>query len=165
LPGADAAFVPPEEAWARGRGLLLAAGLGGMRATPLHLAAAHAAIASGGTFTPPTPGGTGKPSRVLSERTAAQVAAMLEAAVQEGSGQGAAVPGLRTAGKTGTAVSGADPKRLWGHFVGFAPADAPRWVVCVSAEVPEGSYAGGAVAAPAFARIVTALQAGEAQAP
>jgi cell division protein FtsI (penicillin-binding protein 3) len=162
-PGADAAPLPPASEWTPGKGFALAAGLG-TRATPLHLASAYAALAAGGLFVPPTPDGTGTPVRVLSPETAAEVRGMLEAAVREGTGSGAAVPGVRVGGKTGTARAAATPGAMWGHFVGFAPAEAPRLVVSVSVEVPEGAgYAGGAVAAPAFARLAAALLAAEEQ--
>ncbi|MFI5262005.1 MAG: penicillin-binding transpeptidase domain-containing protein, partial [Candidatus Limnocylindrales bacterium] len=56
----------------------------------------------------------------------------------------AAIPGVPTAGKTGTAqLGGSGEPHAW--FIGFAPASAPRIAVAVIIE--QGGH-GGAVAAP-----------------
>jgi len=90
----------------------------------------------------------------VSPATAAQVRDMLETAVgPEGTGHPAAVEGLFVAGKTGTSELETG-RGCW--FVGMVPANAPRWVAAVYAEVPEG--AGGTVAAPAFARLARAIE-------
>ena len=39
-----------------------------------------------------------------------------------------------------------------GSFIGMAPADHPRYVVAISAEVPDG--AGGEIAAPIFSQMM-----------
>jgi cell division protein FtsI (penicillin-binding protein 3) len=39
-------------------------------------------------------------------------------------------------------------------FVGFAPADAPRYVVAVDLERPTGAGDGGGVAAPVFSDVM-----------
>ncbi|HEY0002976.1 MAG TPA: penicillin-binding transpeptidase domain-containing protein, partial [Actinoplanes sp.] len=41
----------------------------------------------------------------------------------------------------------------YGSFIGMAPADNPRYVVAVSADVPIGT--GGDVAAPAFSEMMS----------
>jgi len=79
-----------------------------------------------------------------------------------GTGEQAAIPGFRVAGKTGTAQK-ADPltggyshdKRV-ASFMGFAPADHPRIAALVVVDEPTSSPYGGVVAAPAFARIAEA---------
>jgi cell division protein FtsI (penicillin-binding protein 3) len=78
----------------------------------------------------------------------------------KGTGRRARLEGWRVAGKTGTArkvdpVSGgyASDRHL-SSFVGFAPADAPRIVVGVFLDEPQGDVHGGEVAAPAFREIV-----------
>ncbi|MEK9784733.1 MAG: penicillin-binding transpeptidase domain-containing protein, partial [Gammaproteobacteria bacterium] len=40
-------------------------------------------------------------------------------------------------------------------FVGFAPVSNPRFVLAVMVDEPQGSYFGGEVAAPVFARIIS----------
>ncbi len=57
----------------------------------------------------------------------------------------------RQAGKTGTADLGHDIESA--SFIGFFPAEAPRYVVLVAADTKDGS--GGATAAPRFASLVT----------
>jgi peptidoglycan glycosyltransferase len=57
---------------------------------------------------------------------------------------GAKVPGVPTAGKSGTAELGGDAApHSW--FIGFAPADAPRIAVAV---IVEGGGAGASKAVP-----------------
>jgi cell division protein FtsI (penicillin-binding protein 3) len=65
------------------------------------------------------------------------------------------VPGYRVAGKTGTVdrlVNGRYTTANTVSFIGMAPAEAPRYVVAVSAAVPQGT--GGDVAAPVFSTIM-----------
>ena len=120
-----------------------AAGFGPVRLSPLHGAVVAAIIANGGIFVPPdvvasatgvaVPVMTG-PRRVLDERVAAELAAMMRTTVTEGTGRRAfraprshksSMQGLTVAGKTGS-LSEADPFRDYSWFVGFAPADNPK---------------------------------------
>jgi cell division protein FtsI/penicillin-binding protein 2 len=41
-----------------------------------------------------------------------------------------------------------------GLFIGFAPAEAPRLVVLVVVDEPQGAYYGGTVAAPSVGAII-----------
>ncbi len=64
--------------------------------------------------------------------------------VDTGTGRAAQVPGVRVAGKTGSAEFRKGGKtHAW--FVAFAPAENPRVAICVMAEEAGG---GGAIAAP-----------------
>ncbi|WP_277423238.1 penicillin-binding transpeptidase domain-containing protein, partial [Pseudomonas viridiflava] len=71
-----------------------------------------------------------------------------------------AVDGFRVAGKTGTAQR-ANPE-TGGYagggynttFVGFAPADDPKYVIAVDLERPNSDAEGGQVAAPVFADLM-----------
>ncbi len=133
---------------------------------PVQIAAFYAAIASGGDRVSPTlvrsvrgeAKQAGAPERVLSDRTARDLRSMLERSVEgpRSTGASARVDGVRVAGKTGTAELPADPgtRRTYGSFVGFAPADAPRFVILVGAVSTKSGATGGRVAAPAFAKIV-----------
>jgi cell division protein FtsI/penicillin-binding protein 2 len=73
----------------------------------------------------------------------------------------ARVEGYRIAGKTGTAqtpiVGGYDPSLTIASFIGFAPADDPRFVVLVKLDKPTVSQWGAAVAAPTFANVARML--------
>jgi cell division protein FtsI (penicillin-binding protein 3) len=140
-------------------------------ATLLQMAAGYAAIANDGVYVAPrlvrstvaadgtvSPGPAPRTRRVLSPEVAAEVRTMLEAVVVHpgGTGRRAAVPGHRVAGKTGTVDRFVDGRYTTANavsFIGMAPAEAPRYVVAVSAAVPRG--AGGAVAAPVFSSIMS----------
>lgn len=149
-------------------GAALAGGHTGAMASPVHMAAAYAAIANGGVYNAPGlvrrilgPAGPSFERRPESERllrpdTAAAVMGMLERVVTDdaGTGKAARVAGVRVAGKTGTSeeTEGGE-ERYYGSFIGAAPADAPRFVILVGALTRGESGVGGKVAAPAFARI------------
>jgi cell division protein FtsI (penicillin-binding protein 3) len=95
---------------------------------------------------------------VLRRAIAAELNAMLQNVVREGTGTLAAVPGYRVAGKTGTAQKpdrhgGYSGGRYVASFVGMVPASRPRLVVLVMVDEPHGAIWGGVVAAPAFAQI------------
>ena len=69
----------------------------------------------------------------------------------------AAIRGYHVAGKTGTAqkfINGEySHKKYTASFVGFVPAEKPRFVLLVTADEPHGSYYGGAVSGPYFKSI------------
>ncbi len=100
--------------------------------------------------------------RVIPAATARLVRTMLEGVVsKEGTARRAKIPGYRVAGKTGTvrkAIPGGYSKdRYLSLFVGMAPASAPRLVLVVIIDEPQGKhYYGGEVAAPAFSHIMGA---------
>lgn len=172
LPGEVSGLIRPEKSW-KPIDLVTAAYGQGLAVTPLQMARAYAVIANGGRQvlphvvrevsdaegsllyrfqSPPL-------ERVLSAATAAAVRDMLVAAVEEGTGRAAAIPGIAVAGKTGTAqkvdhATGRYSARDYvASFVGFAPANDPRVVVLVVVDSPRGSHYGGVVAAPVFRRI------------
>jgi cell division protein FtsI/penicillin-binding protein 2 len=135
----------------------------GLAVTPLQMAAGFSALAGEGVLRRPhviaEEGDGGR--RVISRRTAAQVAQMLEGVLgPDGTAQEAQVPGYRIAGKTGTAekpdpeTGGYSKFKFFSSFIGFAPARSPRLLVSVMVDEPKGSYYGGEVAAPAFERIM-----------
>lgn len=101
--------------------------------------------------------------QVMSPANARTLREMMVGVVSGGTGQGAAIPGVRVAGKTGTAqtAQGRAPT-VW--FVGFAPADDPRVAVAVVIENGGGvgnEATGGRLAAPiAKAVLEAALAAG-----
>lgn len=85
---------------------------------------------------------------------------------KDGTGKRAAIPDYEVAGKTGTAqlwINADKEKGILGHyssteyfasFVGFVPADQPRFLLLVSIDNPKkGAHSGGAAAAPVFQKI------------
>ncbi len=134
-------------------GATLAAGEGSLT-TPLALASAYTAFANEGVYR----GLDGHAERVMSVGTAQAVHAMLDRVVNTaaGTGQAAAVAGVRVIGKTGTAETSV-PERYYASFIGIVPADAPRYVILVGVDGTT-SY-GGAAAAPLFAKLATAALA------
>ena len=97
-------------------------------------------------------------SSPISAETSETMRGLLEQVVAKGGGKNAYIEGYRVGGKTGTAqvyIDGKVSKDVHiGSFIGFAPADQPRFAVLVivdAADVPI-DY-GGTTAAP-FARMV-----------
>ncbi len=135
----------------------------GIAVTPLQMAAGFSALANGGVMHEPTviEGESDEGRRVVSERTAEQVARMLEGVLAAGgTAEEASVPGYVLAGKTGTAekvdeeTGGYSETKFFSSFIGFAPAKRPRLMVAVMVDEPQGMYYGGEVAAPAFEKIM-----------
>lgn len=143
--------------------------------SPLQLARAYAVFANGGLLVEPrlveattdesgavvTPARIEKPQRVLPAEVAQQITAMLEAVVEEGTGQLARLPSYRLAGKTGTAQKVVDGVMRSGRhaawFAGFLPLPQPRAVVVVCIDEPRTTYWAAEVAAPVFGRIARRL--------
>jgi cell division protein FtsI/penicillin-binding protein 2 len=98
--------------------------------------------------------------QVVSERTARTVTEMMVQAVDRGAPM-AQVQGYRIAGKTGTAqtpvIGGYDPSLTIASFIGFAPADDPKFVVLVKLDKPTTSPWGAVTAAPTFANVARIL--------
>lgn len=139
--------------------------------TPLQLACAAAAAVNGGYYYAPRlvksissedgavylEFGKRLLCRTVSEETSEILSSMLEGVVKEGSGKQAYFEGLRVAGKTGTAQKYENGHIAAGKyvssFVGYFPADDPRYLVLVIVDEPQGSYYGSTVAAPCAGEI------------
>ncbi|MBE3583104.1 MAG: PASTA domain-containing protein [Limnochordaceae bacterium] len=143
------------------------AGFGqGVTVTPLQMVMAASAIANGGQLLRPhlvkeVRGPDGRAleevhpevvRRVLPESVAAEYARILRSVVVNGSGERADVPGMRVAGKTGTAQvaeGGRYTDKRIASFVGFAPVDHPRIAaIAVLYNVGAQPAYGGTWAAP-----------------
>ncbi len=146
----------------------------GIAVTPIQIVRAVAAIANGGSLVVPRvvkeirdrTGKTiqmkpGKTKTVLSPSSARIMTEMMIAAVDRGEAKWAKPKGYRIAGKTGTAqipVSGHyDATKTIASFVGFAPADDPRFIMLVTLREPTSSPWGSETAAPLFFTIARDL--------
>jgi peptidoglycan glycosyltransferase len=156
-----------------------AVGQGDIAVTPLQMATVAGAIAHGGVLMAPhvvreirdidgqvvRRVGPDEWKRAVSPATAAAVTAMMVEVVKRGTGTAAAIPGVTVAGKTGTAEAPARPgessaPHAW--FIGFAPAEAPRFAIAVIVERggDVGDEAtGGRVAAPVAGKVLAKLLA------
>src|SRR5690606_17739334 len=100
-----------------------------------------------------------KVADVIDSRSAAQVTAMMVNVVENGHGKRAGVPGYYIAGKTGTAQvaytnrAGYDPSKTIGSFIGYGPADNPRFLMLVRIDNPKDVRFAESTAAPAFGEI------------
>ncbi len=141
--------------------------------TPIQVVSAMSVIANGGSYMRPiivreVRDADGKEQfryepkelrQVIRPETAARVLEGLEGVVsKEGTAAAAKVPGFRVAGKTGTARKWDAEKKCYSRerylasFIGFLPADKPKFVMLVMVDEPTGgkSFYGGKVAAPVF---------------
>ncbi len=144
-----------------------------VRVTPLQMAMVSAAIANAGIEMKPylvdqiftsnlTLLEEGKPTelrRSITTSSAERLKTMMIASVSSGVGSNARIPGVKVAGKTGTAENGVnDPYTLW--FTGFAPADNPQVAVAVVIEDGGGkgqSGRGNTLAAPVAKKVMEAV--------
>ena len=162
FPGESPGIVLPLERWSGSTIGNVPIGQG-IAVTPAQMAAAYGAIANGGLWVQPhlVERVRGRPApriarrRILAKGVDAALLEMLRQAVLDGTGTAAALPGYQVAGKTGTAQKpdpegGYSDTKYVASFVGIVPASAPRLVILVSIDEPQGAIFGGAVAAPAF---------------
>jgi cell division protein FtsI/penicillin-binding protein 2 len=123
----------------------------GIGVNMIQMLAAVNVVANGGRYAPPhvvERVGTTinplllKPQRqVITAATAQQMTTMMEAVVQHGSGYTSRVSGfaLDQAGKTGTSqipVNGQYTQDVWSSFVGFLPANHPKFTMLVVVRKP-----------------------------
>ncbi|WP_226962693.1 peptidoglycan D,D-transpeptidase FtsI family protein [Streptomyces sp. C8S0] len=172
-PGETPGILAPPQKWNTSQQYTIPFGQG-LSVNAMQAASVYSTVANGGVRVEPTlvrgtrgPDGRFTPApapdrkRVVSEKTATTLAAMLESVVddEEGTGTRAAIPGYRVAGKTGTA-NRVDPEtgRYKGYtasFAGFAPADDPRVTVYCAIQNPtKGDYFGGRICGPIFKKVM-----------
>jgi len=148
----------------------------GLAVNAIQSAGVFQTIANGGRRVPPTlvaatenargtltPAPATKAVQVITRPVASTLSQMLEFVVGDGgTAKQAEIPGYRVAGKTGTADRVGANGRYSGKtasFIGFAPADKPKFVVAVILQNPIIGYFGGSTAGPVFKDVMTyALQ-------
>ena len=171
LPGESRGVVPKPADWSGTSIANIPIGQG-LSTNVIQVASVYATIANGGVRVAPMIVASNRDSaghvtrsaapaqrRVISAGVAQQVRDMLESVVsQEGTAPQAAVAGYRVAGKTGTAQRVVNGRYQAGNytssFVGFAPAEAPRFVTAVVLQgTGKAGYFGGSTAGPVFSAI------------
>lgn len=146
----------------------------GISLTPIQLISAFASLANEGKrmepkivdkietaegeIIPVKPKILGKP---LDVRTTAIIREMLVNAVKAGEAKWAAPKNYRIAGKTGTAqipIEGHyDANKTIASFIGYAPADKPKFVMLIIYNQPQTSIYGAETAAPTFFEVAKKL--------
>jgi cell division protein FtsI/penicillin-binding protein 2 len=145
----------------------------GLLVTPLQLVRAVGSIANGGKVMEPRmvteieEGGKKiaiQPrvlSNPISSESAAIVRDMMVEAVSQGESKFVKPKGYTVAGKTGTAQiayeGSYDASKTIASFIGFAPANKPKFVMLVRYVKPESSIYGAETAAPTFMEIAKEL--------
>jgi len=137
----------------------------GILLTPIQLTQAFIALANDGRIIEPKivnrvwsndkvqwliKGKVGK--RILSQKTVEEVRQMMVNAVENGAAKWAKPERMIIAGKTGTAqipIEGHyDKEKTIASFIGFAPADDPKFLMLISLKEPTSSPWGSETAAP-----------------
>jgi cell division protein FtsI (penicillin-binding protein 3) len=172
LPGESAGLMPKVENWSGTTAPTVAFGQG-YSVTAMQATSVFATIANNGVRVSPTviagtqdasghftPAANRTTTRVVSEDTARELRLMMESVVSPtGTAPSAAIPGYRVAGKTGTAWRYNDKTGGYSgytaSFIGFAPADAPRYVINVTIQDPHNGYYGGLLGGPVFKKVMT----------
>ena len=172
LPGESAGLLRPVSNWSGTTAPTVAFGQG-YSVTAMQATSVFATIANNGVRVSPTviagtsdssghftPAANRTTTRVISEDTAVKLRIMMESVVgANGTAPSAAIPGYRVAGKTGTAERyDSRTGRYSGYtasFIGFAPADAPRYVMSVTIQDPKNGHYGGALGGPVFKKVMT----------
>jgi len=102
-------------------------------------------------------------SKICSGKTLNQLKILLEAVVEQGTAKNLKGTHYRIAGKTGTSQileDGHYTKRYITSFVGYFPAQAPKYTVIVLVKNPKGIYQyGNSVAGPVFKEIADNIYA------
>lgn len=172
LPGESAGLMPKVKDWSGTTAPTVAFGQG-YSVTAMQATSVFATIANNGVRVSPTviagtqdasghftPAANRTTTRVVSEDTARELRLMMESVVSPtGTAPSAAIPGYRVGGKTGTAWRYNDKTGGYSgytaSFIGFAPADAPRYVINVTIQDPRNGYYGGLLGGPVFKKVMT----------
>ena len=163
FPGESPGLILPPSKWNVSEVATMSYGYG-LNATVLQMVDAYAMLANQGLKMPLSlykldeqPKG----EQMIDAKIAGQVLLMMEAATMPGgTATRATIPGYRVGGKTGTAHKlrpdrkGYSTTEYRALFAGVAPVSDPRLAMVVVVENPKGSYFGGTVSAPVFAKVM-----------
>lgn len=162
FPGEASGYLKVGRDWRPLEKAIMAYGYG-LNVTALQLANAYATIGDGGLMHEPSfvKGAAGESKQIIAPEIARQLVKMLESTTQPG---GTAAPyawiaNYAVAGKTGTAHKASGGSYLKNNysaaFAGIVPASNPRMAAVVVIDDPKkGSYYGGLVSAPVFAKVM-----------
>ncbi len=174
FPGESAGLLAPAKDWVSTRRYTVLFGQG-YAVTAIQQASVFQTIANRGVRVPPslvegtyTDAGTFLPStpttpyRVVTQDTAVKLSRMMEEVTGEnGTASAARIKGYRVAGKTGTADRYDEKLGRYNgftaSFIGFAPAENPKYVVAVFIQKPAAGMFGGMLAGPVFNQVMTYL--------
>lgn len=181
FPGESKGLLASPDKWRGSEKVTNAYGYG-YASTALQLVAGVNVVANGGEYVAPrlaaatinrdginTPLAASTSRPVLKPETALTMRSLMSDVVCFGTAQLAKVPGMTVAGKTGTGykrqengtyVKDDGSRAYFASFVGFLPAQDPRFTVLVSIDEPDPSTRdrfGGTAAAPVFANIAQVL--------
>lgn len=103
-----------------------------------------------------------EPKRIISSEASAKITKIMVSVVKKGHGTQAGVEGYNVAGKTGTAQvpnpgGGYYIGKNIGSFIGFAPAESPRFVVMAKIDEPHGVAWAESTAAPLVGKVLQSL--------
>ncbi|GHV50602.1 beta-lactamase [Synergistales bacterium] len=144
-----------KESWYQGDTVNYSIGQGFLLMTPLQITRTFAVFANGGKLVTPRLNAD-KPPIITDSKISKEYINLirrgLHDVVRTGTGRAAGRYGVDVAGKTGTAQNSHGNDHAW--FVGYAPANNPKYVV--TALVEEGG-AGSSVAAPIVAKMLAYL--------
>jgi cell division protein FtsI (penicillin-binding protein 3) len=169
LPGESKGILANGQDWTKANHATISFGQG-VSVTAMQMVRAVGAIANAGKMCEPTvvtgtvdadgneiPAEVKASKRIVSKDAAASVTRMMEAVTaDDGTAPAAQIEGYRVAGKTGTAwrVDPATGRYIRGQntvsFMGFAPADNPRFLTYIVLDKPYSNAGGGSTAAPVF---------------
>ena len=141
----------------------------GIAITRLQLITAFNTLANSGSFISPTliqsidqvPSSAVQTHSIISSETCHQITQIMVEAVNKGEAKWAKPEGISIAGKTGTAqipIKGTyDPEKTITSFIGFFPAERPKYTMLVTLTEPQTSPWGAETAAPLWFEIARQL--------
>lgn len=136
----------------------------GVSVTPIQFIRAVSAIANNGYLVNPKVVNTGeknKATQIISKEAANLTTSMMIESAKHGESQWTNLKGFSVAGKTGTAqipIAGHyDAEKTIASFIGFAPANNPKFIMLVTLKEPQSSQWASETAAPLWYSIAKDL--------
>lgn len=166
--GETSGYFPPRNIWVPSSSFYIPIGQS-FSVTPIQLLRAAASLANGGHIVKPllaqkitTSSGkilnsykSGQHRNPFRKKVNRTVVELMRAVVRKGTGRGAYLKEIDIAGKTGTAQKSSTEGYVDQYvvsFIGFFPAEKPRYGMLILYDEPEGNASGGSLAAPVFAQ-------------